>query len=1178
MAGENIDFKVRVLGVKQLVELNNQIQATSKQLSEKKKALKTDEKGQQENMKSVLQLTDTLKKQRQEFREGTKQQQKVQTETKKTTSFTMKMATAFGVAQLAVGGFQKVVGFLSSQMKDSINVFKDFDFQMQKVKAMSGATDLEFKRLKESAEALGRTTFFTATQVAELQTNLSKLGFSATEILQAQNATLATATASGENLARTATVMGSAIRGFGLDASEATRVADVMATAFTSSALDIEKFQTSMTKVAPIAKMAGFEIEGTTAILASLTDAGIEASIAGTSLRNILLRLADPTSDLSKRLGGSVSSVDELIPRLKEMKDSGIALSDVLGITDRRTAAAFGRMLDSSESVEILTNALRNSEGAAAAMAAIVGDSLQGAMLRFKSATDGLKIALVDLFGDKLQKGFDSLAKLFNNLASEKSIKNFERVGKAIKFTVLSLVAYRVGTIAAVALTKLLAVANTASASAFVLAGNAANLYHAAKLRVIAATRAFTVALAQTGIGAIVIGLAAAVAHLAMFDDSIKEAKDTLKDFDDLLNKNNTSYEAQSKNSERLIQIKKELNKITDKEGKLIEGSLFNQGKYTKLKREESVLIVKLNKDMKKYTNHLISEKSSITDINTATKDLIETMKQRQAVQIFQDMSKGILKSSLAVEKLKKDFIDFEIDGVGFGGNEEGALKNLQLILNRLQSGTSTLIDSTRKWFASIVGIDEEEQRQAMIDFVKQFLSDNDMTVGSVKKYFDDTKGVYDSEMKDLRKHIEDEVGIDPATVLLGGGGDDDGDGDEAFVTASERIQKEMKQQKAKILSDETLLESERTEQLLLLEQDYLGKLRNLQVNHNKDYEDTDIKIANNRAKIRNFDFQQEIKDLEEHHNLKKEKTAALEDEGVDGNIVKSLQLNQELEFLNAKLLLHEQYSQEYEDIYGKIIQTERELSNEQRSRFNQTITEVSELGGQMQSLGNIMGENHQLTKVGIKLTQAAALASSIMAARTEFEALAKAKLAMTEAGLGVAAQAKQLFPMNIAAIAATIAAITSAMSLFGMSGVGGSSSTKGEAVNVQGGDSYKFANGGLTNGGMFRGKSHANGGIKFASGGRIHEAEGGEAIINKRSTSMFKPVLSAINSYNGNGVKFADGGLLNSGERFAQGGQLADIQGMISQQQVTQQVIMVESDVTRSQGKVSAIESQATF
>ena len=70
----------------------------------------------------------------------------------------------------------------------------------------------------------------------------------------------------------------------------------------------------------------------------------------------------------------------------------------------------------------------------------------------------------------------------------------------------------------------------------------------------------------------------------------------------------------------------------------------------------------------------------------------------------------------------------------------------------------------------------------------------------------------------------------------------------------------------------------------------------------------------------------------------------------------------------------------------------------------------------------------------------------------------------------------------------------------------------------------------------MFVGNSHANGGVKFRVGGRIHEAEGGEAIINKKSTSMFRPVLSAINSYNGNGVKFADGGLLNSGEKRRSG------------------------------------------
>ena len=122
-----------------------------------------------------------------------------------------------------------------------------------------------------------------------------------------------------------------------------------------------------------------------------------------------------------------------------------------------------------------------------------------------------------------------------------------------------------------------------------------------------------------------------------------------------------------------------------------------------------------------------------------------------------------------------------------------------------------------------------------------------------------------------------------------------------------------------------------------------------------------------------------------------------------------------------------------------------------------------------------------------------------------------------------------------------------------------------------------KFANGGLTNGGMFKGASHANGGVKFAVGGRIHEAEGGEAIINKRSTAMFKPMLSAMNQAGG-GVKFANGGFLSTGEKFAMGGEVADVQQMISGAGGSTQVVMVESDVTRTQGRVSAIESQATF
>lgn len=56
----------------------------------------------------------------------------------------------------------------------------------------------------------------------------------------------------------------------------------------------------------------------------------------------------------------------------------------------------------------------------------------------------------------------------------------------------------------------------------------------------------------------------------------------------------------------------------------------------------------------------------------------------------------------------------------------------------------------------------------------------------------------------------------------------------------------------------------------------------------------------------------------------------------------------------------------------------------------------------------------------------------------------------------------------------------------------------------------------------MLRGRSHAQGGIPI-------EAEGGEAIINKRSTSMFSGLLSAINVAGG-GIPLAARGAIVGG------------------------------------------------
>ena len=341
--------------------------------------------------------------------QGEKDLQKVgKTADKSTRSFGKMAAGVLG----AVAAFKQVSNAVGNAMKS----FRDFEFQMAKVKAITGANRSEFLKLSKSAQDLGRSTFFTAQQVAELQTNYGKLGFTTQEILNAQEATLMLATATDSDLARAAVVAGSAVRGFGLDASETQRVVDVMAVAFTSSALDIEKFQTSMTKVAPIAKSAGFSIEDTTAIMSQLADSGIEASIAGTSLRNILLKMQDPNSDLVKSFGKTIHSLDELVPALSKFSEEGGSLAEIMEVVDLRQAAAFEQMITSRERTVALRDALKDANGAAEEMARIVGDTLEGAFKRAESAGQGFQIGFMSIFSDSIKNVIDGFTSFISTL------------------------------------------------------------------------------------------------------------------------------------------------------------------------------------------------------------------------------------------------------------------------------------------------------------------------------------------------------------------------------------------------------------------------------------------------------------------------------------------------------------------------------------------------------------------------------------------------------------------------------------------------------------------------------------------------------------------------------------------------------------------------------------------
>ena len=144
---------------------------------------------------------------------------------------------AFGRAIGDVG--KKLIGLgaaIAAPLLLSSKVFADFEDQMLSVKAVIGATTSEFMALNEQAKLLGRTTSFTASQVASAMLELGRAGFSSGEINDAISSVLSLARATGTELAEAAGIASNTLRGFGLEAADMARVSDVLtATANTSA-------------------------------------------------------------------------------------------------------------------------------------------------------------------------------------------------------------------------------------------------------------------------------------------------------------------------------------------------------------------------------------------------------------------------------------------------------------------------------------------------------------------------------------------------------------------------------------------------------------------------------------------------------------------------------------------------------------------------------------------------------------------------------------------------------------------------------------------------------------------------------------------------------------------------------------------------------------------------------
>jgi len=332
-------------------------------------------------------------------------------------------------ALLAVGAdlsFQAI----KSALTDTLKTFEEFEERVGTLAGILGKPIERIRELRQNAEALGAATKFSASAVAELQTEFARIGFNEQQILDATESTLALAQATGESLANSAEVAGATLQGFGLVAAEAGRVTDVMAQSFNSTALSLESFKQSMKVVAPVARAANVSLEESTAILGALSNAGIKGEMAGTALRNIFADFGKDKGGLTDFLGRTINSFDDLVEALDEARNRSNNFALANKSLQEQVRPSVLALLGNVDALKQLKDEFDNAAGAAARTAEIQKNTLNFAIEEFSGSVEGLQIAigsrLAPAYKDLLQFGsswVDTLQRMFSIPISEQLLE-----------------------------------------------------------------------------------------------------------------------------------------------------------------------------------------------------------------------------------------------------------------------------------------------------------------------------------------------------------------------------------------------------------------------------------------------------------------------------------------------------------------------------------------------------------------------------------------------------------------------------------------------------------------------------------------------------------------------------------------------------------------------------------
>ncbi|MTC47870.1 phage tail tape measure protein [Providencia sp. wls1922] len=368
---------------------------------------------------STNQLGQAQRRLNSDIARTTQQLQRQEQQLKRSAEQERRMASARNSYQSAMDTRNKIAGSGAAMTATGIGMGYaakkvlapgyDFEIGMSKVQALTrlDKDSADYKMLRTQARDLGATTAFTANEVAQGQAFYAMAGFKPEQIKNAMKGTLSMSLAGDIDLATTADIGSNILTGFKLDSGEMNRVSDTLVATFTRSNVNLNMLGDTMKYVAPVASGLGVDLETAAVAAGKLGDAGIQGSMAGTSLRSILGRLAEPPKQAAEaltKLGiktrdvkGNLREFPAILEELdKKTKKMGTAQRAGLfkHIAGEEAFSALSVLADQAGSGQLqsMIAEIKAAKGEAEKVAKTMTDQLDGDMKNLTSAYEDVGI------------------------------------------------------------------------------------------------------------------------------------------------------------------------------------------------------------------------------------------------------------------------------------------------------------------------------------------------------------------------------------------------------------------------------------------------------------------------------------------------------------------------------------------------------------------------------------------------------------------------------------------------------------------------------------------------------------------------------------------------------------------------------------------------------------------